>query len=295
MVKPLLSLARPALRGAVAALGAQPALVAAASPDTSDEQLTGRQIFLFLLTYVMYVSIYFARKPVSVVKSTLESELGMSRAALGVVDTALLTAYAAGQFMVGMIVQLLGRRVPLVLAYVICGLATTGFAFTNSASIMAVLWGLSGFFASSVHPLMMLFLTDLFPPSLRGTAIGLWQTSQQVGGIAANTAASVVLAKSGWRSVFKTSGATVLFFVPAIVAMSFFAKPPAPSPIKPSKVAAKKAQSVNMRAPSGPKQQEAQVSALSLPGLKSVSAAYTLVKMSRYCLMFWLPYFLSKQ
>ena len=36
-------------------------------------------------------------------------------------------------------------------------------------------------------------------------------------------------------------------------------------------------------------------SVLALPGLQSVGAAYTLVKMSRYCLMFWLPYFLAKQ
>ena len=34
-------------------------------------------------------------------------------------------------------------------------------------------------------------------------------------------------------------------------------------------------------------------SALTLPGVRSVGAAYTLVKMARYCLMFWLPYFLS--
>ena len=41
--------------------------------------------------------------------------------------------------------------------------------------------------------------------------------------------------------------------------------------------------------------QAAKTSVLSLPGVRSVGAAYTLVKMSRYCLMFWLPYFLKKQ
>ena len=29
-----------------------------------------------------------------------------------------------------------------------------------------------------------------------------------------------------------------------------------------------------------------------MPGVASTAAGYTLVKMSRYCLMFWAPYFL---
>ncbi|KAL1523725.1 hypothetical protein AB1Y20_018655 [Prymnesium parvum] len=285
MVKPLLlALARPVIDGAArTATTYDPVLLAAKSePDAYSTGLSSRQLLLFGLTYIAYVSIYFARKPVSVVKSTLEAELGLSRASLGIVDTALLSAYAVGQFMIGTIVSTFGRNVPLVTAYTLCGLATAGFGFSSSVPVMSTLWAICGFFASSVHPLLILYITDLFPASLRASAIGLWQTSQQVGGIAANTAASAVLASKGWRAVFKVSGATVAAFAPVLAAVMFYgsagaSKPPKAKPSVPAPIATKTADST-----------------LSLPGLKSVGAAYTLVKMSRYCLMFWLPYFLSK-
>ncbi|KAL3918944.1 MAG: hypothetical protein SGPRY_005811 [Prymnesium sp.] len=282
MVKPLLQLARPALHSATASLfGYEPSLLAA-KPSSEDEHVSSRQIMFFALTYIAYVSIYFARKPVSVVKSTLESQLGFSRASLGGVDTALLSMYAVGQFAVGSLVSKCGRNVPLIAAYTMCGLATFAFGFANTVPMMSLLWGISGFFASSVHPLLVLYITDLFPASLRATAIGLWQTSQQVGGVAANTAASAVLKSSGWRSVFKVSGSVVGCFAPVLALVMYVS---ARSPVQ-HKTSDKPARSNADKA--------AKTSALSVPGVRSVGAAYTLIKMSRYCLMFWLPYFLSK-
>lgn len=288
VIKPLLSsLTAPSeLISAAAGLGHDHDLIAAApAASSSSEGLCTRQIVLFVLTYVAYVAIYFARKPVSVCKSTLESELGLTRAALGGVDTALLTMYAIGQFMVGAIASVFGRTVPLVSAYVVCGIATAAFGFASSARTMSLLWGVSGFFAASVHPFLVLFLTDLFPPSLRATAIGLWQTSQQIGGVAANTAASAVLASRGWRAVFKSSGVVVAAMAPVLAGCLLLGGPKAAPKVK----AAPKAAEAKSGAAGQPP------SALTLPGVRSVGAAYTLVKMARYCLMFWLPYFLSKQ
>jgi len=264
-----------------AGLDAAPLIAAAPATDAPSE-VSGQQIFLFALTYVAYVAIYFARKPVSVVKSTLESELGIPLSALGGVDTALLFAYAVGQFMTGTVVSIFGRTVPLAAGYTICGLMTVAFGFVSSAKAMMVLWGICGFFAASINPLLVLYVADLFPASMRASAVGLWQTSQQVGGVAANTVASALLSSQGWRAVFKVSGLIVAVFAPILTMVLAFsgrktAAPPAPA--KPTASAAK----------------ESKPSVLSLPGIRSVGAAYTLVKMSRYCLMFWLPYFLTKQ
>lgn len=286
MVKPILmQIARRTAAGGAAVLARDSStLVAAAAPSSDEGGISNRQVALFVLTYLAYVAIYFARKPVSVVKSTLESEMGLSRAALGGIDTALLTAYAASQFMTGFIVKTFGRTLPLIFGYVACGTLTAAFGFMSAAKHMSILWGLVGVFSASVHPLLVLFVADLFPASIRATAVGLWQTSQQVGGVAANTVASAVLGAKGWRSVFHVSGATVAAFAPvlALALLSSSTKAKAAPPAK----AAAGGKSAPAKASIGP---------LSLPGLKSVGAAYTLVKMSRYCLMFWLPYFLTKQ
>lgn len=295
MVHPLLiQIAKPVLRtagGAALLARDSPTLVASATPSSDEGGISNRQIGLFVLTYLAYVALYFARKPVSVVKSTLESELGLSRAALGGIDTALLTAYAASQFMTGFVVKTFGRTLPLVLGYVVCGALTAAFGFLSDPRHMSVLWGLVGIFSASVHPLLVLFVADLFPASIRATAVGLWQTSQQVGGIAANTVASAVLGSKGWRSVFHVSGATVAAFAPVLALALLSSAASTPS----AKAAAASGTGRGAAPPKAPPSKpKASIGPLSLPGLRSVGAAYTLVKMSRYCLMFWLPYFLTK-
>lgn len=58
---------------------------------------------LFIVTYLAYIAIYFARKPLSVLKPVLEKELGISRVALGNMDTVLLGSYAVGQLLLGQV------------------------------------------------------------------------------------------------------------------------------------------------------------------------------------------------
>lgn len=240
-------------------------------------------IAFFVLTYLAYVAIYFARKPVSVVKATLETELGLSRAALGTIDTALLTAYAIGQFIIGLTVRVLGRDGALVTAFAACGVLTAAFGFATSAGMMAALWGGSGFFAAVVHPLMVLLVVDLFPPSMRASAVSIWQTSQQMGGVTANAVASAVLSRRGWRAVFHSSGAIVGAFAP-LLAIALYARAGAATNGSPAVVQARQ----------GGSKAAAPRSLSSLAGLRSVGVAYTMVKMARYCLMFWLPYFFAK-
>ena len=191
----------------------------------------------------------------------------------------MLTAYAAGQFMTGTIVRLLGRNAALIGAYVLSGALTWAFGGANSLGAFSAIWGLVGLFASIVNPLLVLYVADLFPASQRATAVSLWQTAQQCGGVAANSVASGVLARHGWRLVFRTSAGIVFAFAP-ILALALRTSP--------GREGSTAASSAPNAAAEG---RGASRSVLSVPGLGSVGAAYTLVKMCRYCLMFWLPYF----
>ncbi len=185
----------------------------------------------------------------------------------------MLTAYAAGQFMTGTIVRLLGRNTALIGAYVLCGALTWAFGRANSLGAFSAIWGLVGLFASIVNPLLVLYVADLFPASQRATAVSLWQTAQQCGGVAANSVASGVLARHGWRHVFRTSGGIVFAFAP-ILALALRTSP------------GREGTAASSSPADG---RSASRSVLSVPGLGSVGTAYTLVKMCRYCLMFWLP------
>jgi len=256
-----------------------------ASDPAATTGISNRQLFLFVLTYVAYAAIYFARKPVSVVKSTLESELGLTRSMLSVVDTALLGFYMVGQFLTGSLVKVLGRSLPLTLGYAVCGVATVAMGFSSTATAMSVFWALSGFFQACVNPLLVIFVADLFPASMRASMVGLWQTSQQVGGIAANAFAGALLRVSGWRAVFISSGALVAAFSPILALVMLYAARTAP--------ASGSAAAAPTKAKVAPTTKASGRSPLSVPGVTSIAVGYTLTKMSRYCLMFWAPYFLS--
>ena len=97
-------------------------------------------------------------------------------------------------------------------------------------------------------------MADLFPAEIRATAVGLWQTSQQVGGVAANTVTSAVLANNGWRAVFKVSGSVVGAFAPVLL-FALLSNKPAAAPAK-AKAAAPAAKTASK--PQNP---------LTLPGL----------------------------
>ena len=91
------------------------------------------------------------------------------------------------------------------------------------------------FFAASINPLLVLYVADLFPASMRASAVGLWQTSQQVGGVAANTVASAVLSAKGWRAVFKVSGSVVAVFAPILTAVLMMSARKSVTETKPTK------------------------------------------------------------
>lgn len=244
-------------------------------------------LFLFALTYLAYAVLYLARKPVSVVKTTLELELKMSVAALGRIDSALLLAYTAGQLLLGRTVALFGRTLPLVLAFALSGASTAAFGLASSPGAMTAAWAASGFFAAPANPLMVILIGELFPASMRATAIGAWASSQQLGGVMANLIAAYVLGKSGWRAVFLVSGGLIAAFAPLLALALPLCSPATAAPAAPKSAARPAKASRNSDA-------KRSASPLSVRGSASVAASYSLVKMARYCLMFWLPFFLSK-
>mmetsp|Transcript_69001 Transcript_69001/g.156066 ORF Transcript_69001/g.156066 Transcript_69001/m.156066 type:complete len:441 (+) Transcript_69001:164-1486(+) len=239
---------------------------------------------LFLVTYVGYIAIYFARKPLSVVKPVLEEELGLRRESLGLVDTALMAAYSAGQLLLPKLGAVLTPRQLVAGGFLVSGLGTALVALCATPLGMSAASALAGFAAAPVNPLLVLAISDAFPAPQRASIVGLWQTSAQVGGIAANNGASLVLARGlGWRGVFACSGLIVGLFAPVMLAALKPAAPSSPATTGGATEAKSKA--------AGPGSLEV----LRLPGVLSAALSYALVKCARYTLMNWLPLFFRSQ
>lgn len=237
----------------------------------------------FALTYAVYCAVYLERKPVSVVKPMLVSELGLGTRELAWVDSAFLGAYALGQLSIGTARSVMSAQTLVAASLVASGACTAVCGSTNSAAGLATFWGLNGLFQAALNPLLVLYVADLFPAATRASAVGAWQTSQQVGGVTANLFAAHVVKTAGWRPIFWRAGAiAAASALPFVIASSARAK---------AKV---RWQSNNNRLDGDGNRTSNEMGASKLRGVKAVAAAYFLIKMTRYCLVFWLPFFLVR-
>jgi OPA family sugar phosphate sensor protein UhpC-like MFS transporter len=174
---------------------------------------------------------YFCRKNFDAVKKSMGAELNLSDLQLGHIDTAFLVAYAVGQFAVGPFGDRYGARRMLAVSLLGGGMACACMSRAVGFDGALAAWAANGFFQAMGFPLIMKALAPWFTSRQRGTVLGFWTTSQQVGGtLAASfsgfvasggiTAASLIFYSSAasastWRDAFSLpavfSVATALF------------------------------------------------------------------------------------
>jgi sugar phosphate permease len=257
----------------------------------------GKRVAVFVLTWCAYAAYYFGRKGFSVVKSTLQDRMGMSVGTLGAIDTVYLAAYALGQFVHGNVGDRIGSRrligFGMLAVAGICAL----LGFSTATWIFIIAYTLNGFFQATGWPGTVKAMGEWFTARERGTVMGFWATCYQAGGLMATAFATFLFIHHGWRWAFfgpamliATVGLVNLFFLPERAPEQRPTAPPGPD-----------AEAVNDAAPAqlvapAPFDVEAthsEASILRSPVLWSLGTAYFWVKLIRYSILFWLPYYLN--
>ncbi|OQR90080.1 MFS family transporter: glycerol-3-phosphate [Thraustotheca clavata] len=240
---------------------------------------------VFALTYAAYIAVYFTRKPFSVAKSTLTTTGAHSESELGLIDTAFLIAYAAGQFGSGFIALSVGVKVGLTISYIGTGICAFFFGFSQSKDVRAIAWFLNGIFQAQFFPFIMEVLGAWFPPSSRGQIMGLWTSCQQVGGFATSSFGAYVLSNPNmtWRDVFILP--SYLSFLFAFITLAVLQPAPPKLPAK-----ASSEDKENKSSKPAPK---SFMATLSVPFLFNISSAYFFIKLVRYTYLGWLPYYMT--
>ncbi len=77
--------------------------------------------------------------------------------------------------------------------------STTSHTTFNSLLPMQ-LWGANGLAQGAIFPAMMTLLAACLDKRTRGTVLGLWTTSQQLGGVTSTAFVGYVLQHGGWRA-----------------------------------------------------------------------------------------------
>jgi OPA family sugar phosphate sensor protein UhpC-like MFS transporter len=240
---------------------------------------------IFSVTWLSYFSYYQTRKNVSLVKKELE-DLGIaSRYDLAGIDTLFLLAYAVGQFVWGFVADVISPR-----RLLCCGmLATAGlsalFGASDLVALMALAFGLNGLAQSTGWPANSRVMASWFGTAERGVVLGYWGTCYQIGPLVAGTAATYLLVHYGWRAAL--FGPALWAAVVAIAVYVLVADTPAhvgfavPDRVDPAASGA--ALRVARRA--------AWRALVASPAVWLLGGSYFCIKLMRYSLLFWLPYY----
>jgi sugar phosphate permease len=226
------------------------------------------------LSWIAYASYYLGRKNFSVVKASVAREFGLDVTALALVDTTYLVAYAVGQLPSGVAVDRFGARRVVALGLTVSACACALFGSSSSAAAFACWFMLNGLAQATGWSGTSQVVASWTSVRTRGRVMGLWSTCYQAGGIAATALATWLLAHYGWRAAFRVP-ALWLFAVALLVLTLLRARSPTSVP--------------RVGEPHLPAPWRA---VLRMPALYSYGACYFCIKLIRYSLLFWLPYYL---
>ena len=161
-----------------------------------------------LLFSVLYCFLYCTRLNLSNAGAVMMEGLGWSKADFGILTGALFWAYGIGQFVNGRLSEIVGPAKFVVASVVLSVAANVFMAFQDSLVVMAVIWGLNGYFQSMGWTPGVAILTRWWPGTTRGFATGFANAFSGFGQVAAILSVALgfaVFPSLGWRSAFLVS------------------------------------------------------------------------------------------
>jgi OPA family sugar phosphate sensor protein UhpC-like MFS transporter len=164
--------------------------------------LAGRARWVaWALTWVSYASYYLGRKGISVSKRPMSDALGAD--VLVGVESVYLAAYAVGMSANGFLGDRIGARRLIGFGMLLSAAACVAFGASSIGVAFLAAFLVNGLAQSSGWPGNIKAMAEWTTPGNRGRVMGFWATCYQVGGAAANPLLGLLLTLGlGWRATF---------------------------------------------------------------------------------------------
>jgi len=270
---------------------------------------------VLIVLWFGYAGYTMARRPFSVARADIQNETGLSVTASATVDAAFLTAYTVLQLLYGSWIK--GRwSSHRILVMGLFGSAVCCFAlsYASSAHAFVIAWGLNGAFQATGWAACMTIITPWIQAHERGYIMGIWGTNMAVGGIAGNVVTAFLIGRGvSWRNAV-AADAVILVVIVVIVATALVPHPNKIGVLTAQQAAAGMEQSdlrqgatrsidgeVSVTTVGGAAQGTVSSASVPLretiafPGVLDLGISYFFHKLVRYCLMFWLPFYLTTE
>jgi sugar phosphate permease len=256
------------------------------SPAAEQRLATGRhpgRPVAYAVTWISYASYYLGRKGLPVAKATIEAALG--KPSLYGVETAYLAAYALGMHVNGFFGDRMGARRLITFGMLLSAAACFAFGASATGGVFLLAWLVNGYAQSTGWPGNIKAMAEWTPPERRGSVMGIWSTCYQVGGIVATSVAVRFMVR--WGVPWAFWGPALIMAVAGLAVAILLKK----GPLAGGATGTPEARD--------PEEERTALSAarralVRSPVVWSLGAAYFCLKLTRYAILFWAPYYLKQ-
>lgn len=169
-------------------------------------KINGLRWLMIALVFLATVINYIDRQTVSVLKTSISQDLGLSNADYAAVQNSFLLFYGVSQVVSGRIYDVIGTRRGFVFSIVLWSLAALAHATARSAAAFGVYRAFLGFGEAGNWPGAAKVAGEWFPVRERALALGIFNTGAAVGGALSPPLIAWLATAYGWRMTFVVTG-----------------------------------------------------------------------------------------
>ena len=158
---------------------------------------------IFLATVINYID----RQTVSVLKTAISQDLGLSNSDYAAIQNSFLVFYGISQMVSGRLYDVIGTRRGFVFSIVVWSLAALAHATARTASAFAIFRAALGFGEAGNWPGAAKVVGEWFPVRERALGMGIFNTGAAVGGALSPPIIAWLAMAYGWRMTFVVTGA----------------------------------------------------------------------------------------
>ena len=186
-------------------------------------KISGLRWFMVGLVFLATVINYIDRQTVSVLKTAISQDLGLSNSDYAAIQNSFLVFYGISQMVSGRLFDVIGTRRGFVFSIVVWSLAALAHATARTASAFAVFRAALGFGEAGNWPGAAKVVGEWFPVRERAFGMGIFNTGAAVGGALSPPIIAWLATTWGWRATFIVTGA--LGFLWLALWLIFFRSP----------------------------------------------------------------------
>lgn len=158
---------------------------------------------VFLATVINYID----RQTVSVLKTAISQDLGLTNSDYAAIQNSFLVFYGISQLVSGRLYDVIGTRLGFVFSIVVWSLAALAHATARTAGSFAVFRAALGFGEAGNWPGAAKVVAEWFPVRERALGMGIFNTGAAVGGALSPPIIAWLATAYGWRMTFVVTGA----------------------------------------------------------------------------------------